>query len=183
MNIYDFDNTIFKGDSSIKFIKYSLVRHPFKVIKCLFKALIKYLKRIPFEEVKGTLFSFVKDIKDFDNYLDIFINKNIKNIKILYLKQRQDNDVIISASYEFLVKSFCNKLNIKNVICSKYDIKKGIAIGKNNKGEEKINRLKEEYDISKVNNAYSDSLSDIPMFKIAKNAYLVKGEKLEKYEC
>ena len=44
MNIYDFDNTIFKGDSSIKFIKYSLLRHPFIVIPSMFKSLWECIK-------------------------------------------------------------------------------------------------------------------------------------------
>ena len=34
---------------------------------------------------------------------------------------------------------------------------------------------------AKVNNAYSDSLSDIPMFGLAKKAYLVKNDKIEDF--
>ena len=76
------------------------------------------------------------------------------------------------------MKPFCEKLNIKHIIASKYDIKKGTIIGKNCKGKEKVKRLKEYYKNYKVNNAYSDSMSDIPMLKLAKNAYLVKDEEL-----
>ena len=80
------------------------------------------------------------------------------------------------------MKPFCDKLGIKHVIATKYDTKKGCIIGKNNKGKEKIVRFREIFKNSKVNEAYSDSLSDIPMFEIAQKAFLVKGEKLIPYE-
>lgn len=182
MNIYDFDNTIFKGDSSSKFIKYSLVRHPIKVLKCLFKVIPLYLKNSEFDIIKSELFSFVKYIDNFDDYMDKFINKNLKYIKKFYLDNQKDNDLIISASFDFIIERFCNKLNIKNVISSKYDIKNGCIIGKNCKGIEKVKEFNKLYKGNIVNNAYSDSLSDIPMLKLANNAYLVKNNKIIKLD-
>lgn len=181
MNIYDFDNTIFKGDSSVKFIKYSLIRHPFLVIKSSIKALIAVIKKESFDIVKSELFSFVKDINKFDIYMDKFINKNIKNIKEFYLERKREDDVIISASFDFIIERFCNKLNIKYVISSKYDVSKGIIIGKNCKGEEKVKQLYLYFKDPVINEAYSDSLSDIPMLKLGKKAYLVKGNNLIEY--
>ena len=85
MNIYDFDNTIFKGDSSIKFIKYSLLRHPFLVLVASLKSLgevIKYIfKKSDFEKIKGKMFSFVKRI----NNLDELAVSNYYNFKIRHL--------------------------------------------------------------------------------------------------
>ena len=185
MNIYDFDNTILKGDSSIKFIKYSLFKYPFNVSKSILKAFKEYIKSLFHQSnltnIKSELFSFVKYINNFDDYINEFIIKNQKYVKKFYLEQKKDNDVIISASPEFLIKPFGKSLGIKNVIATQYDIKNGKIIGKNCKGEEKIKRFKEIYNIDKVLNAYSDSLSDKPMFNIAKQAYLVKGNKIIKY--
>ncbi len=187
MNLYDFDNTILKGDSSHKFIRYSLVRHPFIVLWSLIKTLkecIKYLfKKSNFGLIKSELFSFVKYIKNFDEYMDKYVLKNIKYVKKFYLDQKKDSDVIISASFEFIIKKYCEYLNIKNVIGTKFDVKKGCIIGNNCKGEEKVRRFYAEYgDKHEILNAYSDSLSDIPMLKLAKNAYIVKDEELIKYE-
>lgn len=186
MNIYDFDDTIFDGDSSVKFIKYSLIHHPFLVlwsmIKCL-KEVIKYLfKKSNIGNIKSVLFSFVKDIKDLDNYMNDYVLKNMKNIKNFYIEQKQDDDVVISASFDFIVRPFCEKLGIKHIIATKYDTKKGCIIGNNCKGKEKIRRFNEIFANKKVTNAYSDSLSDMPMFEIAKKAYLVKGENLISYK-
>ncbi len=185
MNIYDFDNTILKGDSSIKFFKYSLIKHPLLVMKSIIKTIregIKYLfQKSSLGNVKSKLFSFVKEIDNLDEYINEFVLKNIKYIKNFYLEQKKDNDVIISASFAFLIEPFCEHLGIKNVIATTYDVKKGSIIGKNCKGEEKIRRFRELYKDAKVDNAYSDSLSDIPMFEIAKNAYLVKNNEIIRY--
>ena len=186
MNIYDFDNTIFKGDSSVKFIKYSLVRHPLLVLWSSIKALkesIKYLfNKSNLGLIKSELFSFVKYIKNLDEYINNYVLRSQKYIKKFYLEQKQDDDVVISASFEFIVKPFCEKLGIKHIITTKYDTKKGHIIGNNCKGEEKIVRFKEIFKNPKVNNAYSDSLSDIPMFNIAKKAYLVKDDEIIEYK-
>lgn len=186
MNIYDFDNTIFKGDSSVKFIKYSLWHHPLIVLISLCKTLKEVIKKLfhksDFNHIKSELFSFVKSIPDFDNYVEAFVLKNMKNIKKFYLEGQRENDTIISASCEFIIRPFCEKLGIKNIIATKYNIKDGKIIGNNCKGKEKIKRFRELFPDAKVKNAYSDSLSDIPMFEIATNGYLVKAEKIIEYK-
>ena len=145
MNIYDFDDTIFAGDSSVEFIKYSFVRHPFLVIWCLIKALkeaIKYLfKKSNFGLIKSELFSFVKYLSNIDDYMDKYVLKHQKHIKKFYLDQKKDDDVVISASFDFIVRPFCEKLGIKYIIATEYDTKKGKIIGKNCKGQEKIIRF------------------------------------------
>lgn len=185
MNIYDFDDTIFDGDSSVEFIKYSFLRHPFMLIWCFIKALkecIKYIvKKSNFGLIKSELFSFVKHIDNLDEYMNDYVLKHQKNIKNFYLEQRKDDDVVISASFDFIVRPFCEKIGIKTIIATEYDTKKGCIIGKNCKGKEKIVRFNKVIKNPKVNEAYSDSLSDIPMFEIAKKAYLVKGDKLIEY--
>ncbi len=185
MNIYDFDNTIIKGDSTVKFMKYSFLRHPFLVTKSVFLALKEFIKAMfhhsNLTNIKSNLLSFVKYINNFDDYIDKFVLKCQKDIKKFYLEQKKDNDVIISASPDFLIKPLGLSLGIKNVIATKYDIKKGCIIGLNCKGEEKVKRFKELYKDAHVLSAYSDSLSDIPMFKLAKKAYLVKNDYISEY--
>lgn len=185
MNIYDFDDTIFDGDSSLYFIRYSLIRHPFIVLVAFIKTIIPFIKYkkgiIKFGCVKAKLFSFVTKIKDLDSYMELFSLKYKDNIKGYYKDIRKDNDVIISASFRFIVESLCNKMDIKNVIATEYDTSTGNIIGLNCKGEEKIRRFNLLYGNSIVDNAYSDSLTDIPMFKRAKKGYIVKKYDLIEY--
>ena len=182
MNIYGFDDTIFEGDSSVKFIKYSLIRHPLLLTWSLIKALkecIKYLfKKSNFGLIKSELFSFVKHINNLDEYMNKYVLKHQKFIKKFYLEQKKEDDVVISASFDFIVRPFCEKLGIKYIIATKYDTEKGHIIGNNCKGLEKIVRFNEIFKNPNVKEAYSDSLSDITMFEIAKKAFLVKDDIL-----
>ena len=182
MNIYDFDNTILKGDSSFKFIVYSLVRHPIKVIPCLFKGLKLKIKKEDLGNIKSAIFSFVKSIPSLEEYVNKFIFHNLKHVKGFYLNRQKESDIVISATFDFIIVPFCHKLGINNVIATKYDVKEGSIIGLNCKGEEKVRRLKEEFGDITISEAYSDSLSDEPMLKLASKSYLVKGENLILYQ-
>jgi len=184
MNIYDFDDTIYDGDTFIEIILFSLKYHPLITLKSLINSLPYYFKykknKVSFEVFKEHLLSFIFKIKNNEEFINKFINKNINKIKPWYLKQQKENDVIISASLTLWIKPFCNKIGIKNVIATDTD-KNGKIIGKNCKREEKTRRLKQQFPNIEVNNAYSDSESDLPMLMIAKNPYIVDGNNLIKY--
>lgn len=184
MNIYDFDNTIYEGDTFVDIIKYSFVRHPFKVLKSSIKT-IKYYNQykknnISFEIVKETLLSFLFTIKDREDYINNFINKNKYKIKDWYKNNQKNDDIIISASYDIWIRPFCEAIGIKNVIATKTD-ENGKIIGKNCKRKEKVKRLYNEYPDIIVNESYSDSSSDIPMLELGKKSFVVDHNKVYDY--
>jgi phosphoserine phosphatase len=53
--------------------------------------------------------------RDRKKHVERFWAKNIRKLK-MYLKQKKEDDVIISASPEFLVRSACEKINLKNIM-------------------------------------------------------------------
>lgn len=178
INLYDFDNTIYNGDSSTHFFFYSLKKYPriIKVVPKIISYALKYkLNKCSKTEMKEVIFSFVKYIPDIDTHIDSFWNTHKKNIKKFYMETKHDKDVIISASPEFLLKSITEELGVKLLIGSKVDKKTGKFTGLNCHGEEKVVRLNKELKKYKVMSAYSDSFSDIPILKLAKKQYLVKG--------
>jgi putative flippase GtrA len=127
--------------------------------------------------MKETFFIFVRFITVKETVLN-FWEKNRKKIKSWYLNQKQDGDIIISASPEFLLEPLvCGYLDI-NLIASRVDQKTGTYIGKNCFGEEKITRLHELYLGCIIENFYSDSLSDAPLAKKAGQSFVVKGQKI-----
>ena len=184
MNIYDFDNTIYKGDTNKDILLYSFKKHPFKVIKALKKT--KKLERdykrglITFERVKEAMLSFLFEIDDLDGYIEKFVSSHMKNIKPWYLSRKNDYDIVISASYELWSIPFCKKLGIRYVLATKTD-KEGHIIGKNCKGEEKVKRLASTIPNAQIVTSYSDSESDLPILNLAKTAYVVEGNKLIPY--
>ncbi len=181
MKIYDFDNTIYKGDSTADFYLFSLRHHP-SIIKNLPSLLVAVIKFYIFKkgtktEMKEVMYRFLKSIEP---EIDIkkFWDTHEKNIKSWYLKQKKDDDIIISASPEFLLRPICDRLNIKNLTASKVDVHTGKYSGVNCHGEEKVRLFNELYG-GEIDEFYSDSYSDAPLAKISKKAFMVKGSKIE----
>lgn len=184
MNIYDFDDTIYNGDTNRDILMYGFKKHPFLVLKALKKAkkLQSDYKRgvIEFERVKEAMLSFIFQIKNYPKFINDFVDSHMKNIKPWYLNRRTQNDIIISASYELWIMQFCKRLGIRYVIATKTD-SDGRIIGKNCKGAEKLKRLASVIPNAVIVSAYSDSSCDIPILEAARTAYVVEGDKLITY--
>ena len=184
INIYDFDKTIYDGDSSIDFYKFCLKKKKTLIIRVfpfLFHFFLHRLSLISKEKLKSSFFSFLTKFDDIDILVDDFWLKNTGKIKEFYLNKDHSKDVIITASPEFLIKPVADKLNVKCLIGSVVDKKTGAFLSKNCKGIEKVNRLYDKFNKDiKVINVYSDSYSDTPIFDLGKNNYLVRGEDITK---
>lgn len=180
VNLFDFDNTIYQGDSSTDFYFYSLMKKPI-IIKTIPKIIlygIKYkLGIIDMTRLKEINFSFLKYI-DVDEMVKCFWESHRKNIKDFYLKRDHTSDIIISASPEFLLKPICEDLGVKDMIGSIVDKKTGNFKLPNCHDVEKVKRLNQKYHSIKVMEAYSDSLSDKPILELAEKSYLVKNNKI-----
>ena len=94
---------------------------------------------------------------------------------------KQENDVIISASPQFLVTAFTDRLGIKYILATDMDKHTGKITGKNCRGEEKVTRFQKVFKDS-VDCFYSDSMSDAPMARMAGQAYLVKKGMPERWD-
>ncbi|MBQ6570678.1 MAG: HAD-IB family phosphatase [Clostridia bacterium] len=181
MNVFDFDKTIFKYDSSVMFYKYCLKRHP-QILKYLPIQMVGgvrlFLKLRPKTECKELFYRYFRGIDDIDSYLEDFWDKNICYIQKWYKDMQRQDDVIISASPEFLLAPACRRLGIKYMMATRVDRHTGIHDGINCHGEEKVRRFYEAFPQGKVDKFYSDSRSDTPLANIAREAYLVDGETL-----
>ena len=180
MNVYDFDNTIYNGDSSIDFFLYCMSKK--KKMFLLFPKIVVYfvgykLKLINKNRFKEVFFSFLKYFDNIDEIVELFWKKNIDKITAWYQTQHKKTDVIISASPDFLLIPLEKKLDISRVISTKVDKKNGKFISDNCYGDNKIIFFKNYYGIDSINDFYTDSLSDLPMLKVAKHGFIVKNKK------
>ncbi len=179
--IYDFDGTIYDGDSSADFYTYCLFRRPrmWLCLPCAFACWVLYMLRmIDKTRLKQKLFSFVTLIPDIDTYIASFWETHTQHIKAWYLAQKQETDIIISASPEFLLAPACHRLGV-TLIGSIVDKHTGEFTGKNCWGEEKIHRLTRYFGTFPNASAfYTDSAADTPLCKRIPNSYLVRGEKI-----
>ena len=183
MNAYDFDNTVFRGDSTAKFYVYCLLRTP-KMILRLPKLLFGAVFVLPKDKqrFKQGMFAFLRDLADPEKAVSEFWDRKLGGIKRFYLAGKKEDDVIISASPEFLVKPAMARLGVSGVLASPVDIRTGRYRGLNCHGEEKVRRFRAVFPAARVETFYSDSRSDAPMARLAERAYLVKGEKLIPWE-
>lgn len=183
MNVYDFDGTIYNGDSTIDFFLYAIKRKP-AMVRCLPKQLWGFvlygIKQINKTKLKESFFSFLPAV-DAEALTESFWDQNQNKIFDWYLKQQKSDDIIISASPKFLLKPICKRLGITYLIASEVDPKTGLFTGENCSGQEKVRRLAAEYDVTYIDSFYSDSHSDLPLARIADKAFLVKKGVVSKW--
>ena len=185
INLYDFDGTIYDGDSTRDFFFYELKKHPIIFIT-IFEtgifALLYILHIVNKTKMKEHFYKFLRYIKNVDAEVISFWRVHDKNIKEFYLKKNHDKDIIISASPEFLLKPIANKLKVKDLIASRVDKQTGITSGLNCHDVEKVRRLNEIYDDYKVMECYTDSVkSDKAILDLAKKKFIVKGQNIIEY--
>lgn len=176
MNVYDFDKTIYRGDSTIDFYLWCLKRKPLIIflLPIQFWGFLMYKIGIKDKAYfKEKFYVFLRFINVSNFLINKFWNEKINGICYWYIKKKQKSDVIITASPEFLIYPLKEKLDVGDVIASIVDSKTGKLLSKNCYGEEKVVRFKKLYKNKKINNFYSDSKSDLPMAKIAKKSFLV----------
>lgn len=178
INGYDFDGTIYDGDSSVDFYLFCLRKNKKILLQLpvqIWGAILYILGIIEKTEFKEHIFSFLKRIDNVDLYIKEFWDKKYKNIKSWYFDQKEKSDVIISASPEFLLKPLEKKLKV-TIMASKVDKKTGKFLEKNCHDVEKVRRFNEEIKDKKLKSFYSDSMADKPIMNIAEEAYYVKKD-------
>lgn len=197
MRVFDFDGTIYKGDSTYDFYRYLIKKQP-KVLIYLPKFIYSYIlyklniriknnKKFDYLSdddylvlnktyLKENFFMFLNAIKndEIDDYIYDFWIEKIKQNKIFkyYLEDRENDDVIISASPRFLLEPIVKLFNC-NLICSEVDKHTGKYNSLTCWWKEKVIRYKEVYKNIKINEFYSDSITDLPLALISDKSYRV----------
>jgi len=185
INIFDFDNTIYRGDSTADFYLFCVRRKPRLLIylPCqLWHTLRYFLKLEKRGAFKGHFFIFIRGLKDIETMVERFWQSHFKNIKPWYLEMEHSHDVIISASPHFLLYPAFQKLGAHSLIATEVDLQTGQLIGENCYGEEKVVRLRQLFAEANIERAYTDSLVDLPLLALAKEPYLVKGDRVKPYK-
>ena len=182
MNVYDFDKTIYDGDSTVDFYLYCLRRHP-QLLRYAFRQAygiyLHALHRLDTTAMKERFFSFLLGLQDADSLVASFWKRRRGKIKPWYLRQKSETDVIVSASPAFLLEPICAILGVAGPVATQVDIHSGRIQGRNCKGEEKVRRFRERFPDAVIHRFYSDSRTDAPLAGLAKEAFLVDGDRLK----
>lgn len=181
MNVYDFDNTILRGDSTARFFAWCLRNRPgmwLDVPGQAINGLLFALKMREKQAFKQRMLAFLTRIGDVDAAVEAFWEANFGRVKAWYCEKHRPDDVVISASPEFLIRPACERLGIRHVMGSPVDRHTGRFSGPNCHGAEKVRRFREVWPDAQIDEFFSDSYSDAPLAALAKQAWLVKGDEL-----
>lgn len=184
MNVYDWDKTIYDGDSTTHFCLYELRKHPknWRFVPGVIRTVIR-LGRKFYEDpsFKESVYKFMGQTEDIDAEVLAFWADHRKNIQRWYLDRWRPDDLIISASSHVLLDPIMKELGV-NIIASEVDKNTGKLLGPNNSGAEKVKRFREAYPDAEIEEFYSDSDHDLPMAKLAKKAFKVKRGRISPWE-
>jgi phosphoserine phosphatase len=187
MNVFDFDNTIYDGESAVDIFFYcckkdkSLIRY----FPAVMLAMIKYKKgSLTIEKALQDYAPRVIDYiiehgDDLSQSMEHFWDTHMHKIKPFYKEIQQEDDLIISCSPEFSLNIICKRLGIKKLIGTDIDLKTG-EVKRFCFRENKVKAFMEQYPNTVIENFYTDSVNDTPLIEISNNAYLVKGNKITK---
>lgn len=183
MNVYDFDKTIYDGDSTVDFFRFCLGRE-----KRTWLSLPKTgLFGLPFllglyekTAFKQVFFQFLRQLEDTEAAVEAFWASHRQGIKAWYRAQERPDDLIISASPAFLLGPVVGE---DRLIASLVDPVTGQFDGLNCFGEEKVVRFQARFPGVRPQAFYSDSLSDAPMARLAHEAYAVEGDRILPWEA
>lgn len=181
INVFDFDHTIYNGDCSLDFYFFSVVRNA-SILRFLpyqlWHAGLFIFKLESRTKFKSSFFIFLKTINDPDAHVRSFWEQHDRKIKDWYQEIHSNDDVIVSASPEFLLEPIAKELHVKKLLATKMDEKTGVIEGKNCRGLEKARRFQKAFPSTAIQRVYSDSMSDTPLFALAKESYVVKGDTI-----
>ena len=187
IDVYDFDGTIYDGDSTADFVLFCLRRHPGMIAGAprLAAAAIRLaLKRINLTKFKTVLFGEMSRRFSLEEEADAFWKSMKTRAKLgswFFDTPRDIPIVIASASPEFELCHAAKILGVETLIGTRCNMQTGELYGKNCKGAEKIERIREIFGDYEVRAMYTDDAkADGPLLAIAKERYIVTHGRVEK---
>ena len=187
IDVYDFDGTIYDGDSTFDFVLFCLRRHPsvaFSLPVVAAAGVRLAVKNIGLTEFKSVLFGQMTKRFSLTEEAKRFWQDEKTRSKLgawFYDRPRDLPIVIASASPEFELRYAADILGVKNLIGTRCDNASGKLIGNNCKGAEKISRIREVMGEYTVRAMYTDDTkADGPLLEIAEEKYKITHGKLER---
>lgn len=182
MNVYDFDKTIYRHDCTVMFYLWCIAHYPsiLLLLPRFLAALIRYKTgRISKHVYMERFYEYLSKVPDPEREAKRFWEREIGKMHSWYKTRRQPDDMVISASPDFLVRPAMEKLGIRCLLASPLNPRTGKYEGERCHGAGKVRALRAAYPDARIEDFYSDSLSDAPLAELAERAYLVHGETIQ----
>ena len=170
MRVFDFDGTIYDGESLFDLYLYSARHDPkvFRYIAPVLRYAVKYkLGRATLEQMEYGVGKMT------EGYLtELSRSKRVASVEQLV------DDVILTASFDLTVGEACRRLGVRNLVASEVDVGT-MKVTYLNFSTNKAKRFRELYGPDVViDEFYTDSKFDQPMIDMARHAFMVKGNTI-----
>lgn len=180
MNVYDFDETVFVGDSEDLFNEflyaqgYVFVRLKYKVCQWLFKKRLLTKTQAREAEYKCALAAIRRRGENLDELLEKFWDGAEKNLMPWYLEAKKPTDIIASGTPRFIMEPIVRRLGLGGLVATDMDTVTGRCLdGKFAVAEAKLEAFRKQYDPKDVDAFYSDAYSDHFLADECKKAYVI----------
>lgn len=187
MKVFDFDNTIYKGESTFDFALFLLKRKKSLIRffpSCLWLLCLYKVARMDATQFQAKLDKYTKQLlKNKDFILECvkdFWEENIDRIYPHMLKMIHEDDVIITTCPDFLINEIRDIIPTDHILSTKTDLDQGKILFLNFH-ENKIKAYREYYKDRKIENFYTDSQNDRPLMAISQNVFLVKNGVVKRF--
>ena len=186
IDVYDFDGTIYDGDSTVDFWLYCLRRKP-SLLRFLprqaLAGLMMAVKAWDFTRGKGVFLRFLAAIDGEALARDFWNNpRTLEKVGAWFGTRPRDLPfVIASASPQFMLTPIAERLGALHLVATRVDLATGRLEGENCRAAEKISRLHKLLGDFSVRAMYTDNVkADGPLLALADERYLVTHGKLER---
>ncbi len=185
MNVYDFDNTLYDGESGIDMFFFYLKKRPSLVrfAPAALSGAIRY--KLHMIELAGVVQryakvveAFLRGIEDYQADAREFWDQHEHRVRSFYKPLQQPDDLIISASPEQSLQEICARLGIKRWIGTRINEETStlefICFREN-----KVKAFAERFPGERIENFYTDSMNDKPLMDLAEHVFFMRKGKLE----
>jgi HAD superfamily hydrolase (TIGR01490 family) len=200
--VFDFDKTITKYDTYIRFLMVALWSRPWRICYCLHLpgiVLLHFLGFLSNTELKQIFLKAISGGMErsaisclVDHFIDMLFTSGLyaDALKIIHKHRSEKHSLILaSAGFDFYIEPIAKKLGFDTVICTKAewndDKLTGRTAGENCFGEAKCNAVF-SYLSEKITPyhviAYTDNYSDVPLLLLSDEPYLVNPTLLTRYK-
>lgn len=186
MKAFDFDNTLYHGESSIDFAVY-MIRKNKRIILWLpriFWNLAKYkLCLVSRDKMEILINRFLRSCFTDKNTLlrdtEDFWSRNKKKLDRKMVGRIKKDDMIITAGPSFLFEAIKTELGTENMICSEIDLDNK-CVRYLNFSDNKARRFRELFSRRRIDCFFTDSYNDKAMMDISDRVFLVSKGRLKR---
>lgn len=178
MNVYDFDETIFTGDSEDYFFAYLFKKPGFfwDQVRYRWYELLFKCKLVSKTKAREAEYSLLRKIDDLDGLLADYWDHHERHMKSWYAAVKRPDDVIASATPRFLMEPIVARLGLTGLVATEMDPRTGKIHGEFAAGPYKVDQFRKQFSLDEIDEFYSDAYSDHFLAEYAKRAYVVHGD-------